>query len=681
MRFPTLAALALLTLTTLAWDMFVNITPGHRSLSPTFYTRSSVKASTTFTTSTVTMEMSVSLSTDIDMQAQCTATGSASSCMAQYPEMPQPTDTDTSTADMAKGIEHLLWFIAIGGALLLLCTGRVEAVGLLLLLIIARVNSEALPVEPTSLELSTTGFESATTLGSMTLAIDPPNTILALDQKLQCWQTMNGLSFPSPCPSVNLWTQGPSGPDPTATPGPVCYAPDGLVVPCAGIGHSAASSAFVLANLTSRMISMRACMVAVVFAGRVWARPMAALCLAIVVNAEGISHTTTMEYSTSSIDYAPTTTPLPNTTFVGKVLLCYSTANGLMYPEQCPTDLDLPPPNLEPGDCLQDGVVVHCGAGIRSAASITTMASLGSVLKGLWLPFVAYAVGVIDGKTMMWVWLGTVLNVHVLASPQQVVSGPAVTSTITVYEASRVGITATATALHAFTARDDPAICAATADSVFLVRDVQRLANATMATVLRAAETCSSLYGMPNCPLSTTGPIASSAGHSGPLPLDRPILGLALPLLINGRLLYAFWGLIAAAHVHAQIPGASGLTSAHDPGAPIVGGLTSVPLPQLAVNITTTPAVTVTQTMFVAGLNVQFTPTITEYIAVCTPYCAHMNKEGTCDKIQGCEGVVTSGSGSGKIVLAAYVCALAGLVSFVFAWGMTVGRMGLWMEL
>ncbi|KAK5732874.1 hypothetical protein LTR17_010147 [Elasticomyces elasticus] len=614
------------------------------------------------------------------MQAQCTATGAASSCMAQYPEMPQATDNDTSTADMAKGIEHLLWFIAIGGALLLLCTGRVEAVGLLLLLIIARVNSEALPVEPTSLEPSTTALESATTLGSMTLAIDPPNTILVLDQKLQCWQTMNGLSFPSPCPSVNLWTQASSRPDPTAAPGPVCYAPDGLVVPCTGIGHSAASSAIVLANLTSRTISMRACMVAVVFVGRVWARPMAALCLAIVVNAEGISRTTTMEYSTSSIDYAPTTTPPPNTTFVEKVLLCYSTANGLMYPGQCPADLDLPPPNLEPGDCLQNGVVVHCGAGIRSAASITTMASLEGVLKGLWLPLVAYAVGVIDGKTMMWVWLGTVLNVHVLASPQQVVSGPAATSTITVYEASRVGITATVTALHAFTARDDPAIYSATADSVFLARDVQWLANATMQTMVRAAETCSTLYGMQNCPLSTTLAIASSASYSQPLPLDRLLLGLALPLLINGRLLYAFWGLIAAAHVHAQIPGASGLTSAHAPGAQVVGGLTSIPLPQLAVNTTTTPAVTVTQTMFVTGSNVQFTPTITEYIAVCTPYCAHMNKVGTCDKIQGCEGVVTNG-GSGRIVLAVYVCALAGLASFVFAWGMTVGRMGLWMEL
>ncbi|KAK5680461.1 hypothetical protein LTS10_007389 [Elasticomyces elasticus] len=582
---------------------------------------------------------------------------------------------------MAKGIEHLLWFIAIGGALLLLCTGRVEAVGLLLLLIIARVNSEALPVESTSLEPSTTGFESATTLGSMTLAIDPPNTTLVLDQKLQCWQTMNGLSFPSPCPSVNRWTQASSRPDLTPAPVPVCYAPDGLVVPCAGTGHSAASSAIVLANLTSRMISMRACMVAVVFAGRVWARPMAALCLAIVVNAEGISRTTTMEYSTSSIDYAPTTTPPPNTTFVEKVLLCYSTANGLMYPEQCPADLDLPPPNLVPGDCLQNRVVVHCGAGIRSAASIATMASLGSVLEGLWLPLVAYAVGVIDGKTMMWVWLGTVLNVHVLASPQQVVSGPAVTSTTTVYEASRVGITATVTALHAFTARDDPAICSATADSSLLTRDTQWHANATMQTMVRAAETCPTLYGIPNCPLSTTGPIGSSAGNSRPLPLDRLILGLALPLLINGRLLYAFWGLIAAAHVHAQIPGASGLTSAHAPSAQIVGGLTSIPLPQLAVNTTTTPAVTVTQTMFVTGPNVQFTPTITEYIAVCTPYCAHMNKEGACDKIQGCEGVVTSGSGSSKIVLAAYVCVLAGLVSFIFAWGMTVGRMGLWMDL
>ncbi|KAK3653657.1 hypothetical protein LTR56_004512 [Elasticomyces elasticus] len=501
------------------------------------------------------------------MQAQCTGTGAASSCMAQYPEMPQASDADTSTADMAKVIEHLLWFIAIGGALLLLSTGRVEAVGLLLLLIIARVNSEELPSKSTSLNLLTTSVDSTTTAGFITVPTDMPT-----------------------------------------------------------------------------------------------------------------SHTTTTKYSTPPIDHAPTTTNPPNTTFVEKVLLCYSTANGLMYPDKCPADLDLPPPNLEPGDCLQNGVVVHCGAGIRSAASITTMASLGSVLNGLWLPLVAYGVGVIDGKTMMWMWLGTVLNVHVLASPQQVVSAPAVTSTITVYEASRVGITATVTALHAFTARDDLAGCSATADSVFLARDTQRLANATMATLRRAAETCSTLYGMQNCQLSTTGPIASSASNYRPLPLDRLILGLALPLLLNGRLLYAFWGLMAAAHVHAQIPGASGLTSAHAPGAQVVGGLTSVPLPQLAVNTTTTPAVTVTQTMFVAGPNVQFTPTITEYIAVCTPYCAHMNKVGTCEKIQGCEGVVTNG-GSGSIVLAAYVCALAGLVSFVFAWGMTVGRMGLWMDL
>ncbi|KAK4902684.1 hypothetical protein LTR27_000623 [Elasticomyces elasticus] len=537
------------------------MTPGHRSLDPTLYTKSFPVAPTTFMTSTVTM---VTLSTDANMQAQCTATGAASSCMAQYPEMPQATDNDTSTADIAKAIEHLLWFIAIGGALLLLCTGRVEAVGLLLLLIIARANSEDLPLKSTSLDLLTTPIERTTTAGFIMVPTNIPT-----------------------------------------------------------------------------------------------------------------SHTTTTMYSTPPIDHAPTTTSPPNTTFVKKVLLCYSTANGLMYPKQCPADLDLPPRNLEPGDCLQNGMVVHCGAGIRSAASITTMASPASVLKGLWLPLVAYGVGVIDGKTMMWVWLGTVLNVHVLASPQQVVSGPAVTSTITVYEASRVGITATVTALHAFTARDDPAICSATEDRVFLARDMHWLANATMQTMVRAAETCPTLYGMPNCPLSTTGSIASSASNSRPLPLDRLILGLALPLLINGRLLYAFWGLIAAAHVHAQIPGATGPTSAHAPGAQIVGGLTSIPLPQLAVNTTTTPAVTVTQTMFVAGPNVQFTPTITEYIAVCTPYCAHMNKVGTCDKIQGCEGVVTSGSGSGKIVLAAYVCALAGHVSFVFAWGMTVGRMEL----
>jgi hypothetical protein len=73
-------------------------------------------------------------------------------------------------------------------------------------------------------------------------------------------------------------------------------------------------------------------------------------------------------------------------------------------------------------------------------------------------------------------------------------------------------------------------------------------------------------------------------------------------------------------------------------------GPTSYPLPQMIVNTSTEASTTATKTVFIKGSGEHFTPTVTEYVALCTPYCAGTDSEGRCMEVQGCKNVVRSGA-------------------------------------
>ena len=102
----------------------------------------------------------------------------------------------------------------------------------------------------------------------------------------------------------------------------------------------------------------------------------------------------------------------------------------------------------------------------------------------------------------------------------------------------------------------------------------------------KEAAACSTVYGMLDCPLPySSPPPATSAEYR-----QTPHLSLAVGFAIGGvLLLYAIRVRRMPALLPAVLAGHLALANA---------GHTSVPLPQLAVNTTTFPSTTVTQTVF-----------------------------------------------------------------------------------
>ncbi|TKA60546.1 hypothetical protein B0A55_11534 [Friedmanniomyces simplex] len=618
-----------------AADMFVSITPGPGPLAPVYNATSSTLAPTTLAT-THSIQSPESLSSVVDGLAECTL-GLTNDCLPLYTTAPRSA-ADPSALAMAHGVENLLWIIAFGGALLLLSTGKVEAVLLLILLIVAKAKGQD-EASPTSNSFETPMAPTVNTSSSERTSVTTgtPHATMTLMEKLQCYQTVNGLAYPSPCMTVYVWTPVPSRPDPTDAPGPVCQA-NGLEIPCADVGHGAASSARRVADMVGWTASTQACMVAVLFVDRLWARPIVALCLAVAVNGEEVLATsiptTTALTATSSAGLPQTTTLAPNVTVPEDKVYCYVTSSGLAFPSPCPGDFNptVPSPALQPGQCMRNGLEYQCGATYEQSSAACTITTSDGVLGSLWLPLVAWRLGFLDKKMLALAWLIAAMEIRVLASPS-VSTAPPVTSTVTVYRATPppalASITATVTTLQALPAR-------------------------------RENDVCPTVYGMQSCPLPYI-PVdsAGSASFAWPLAFGTAITGLAMSRLVSTGTLYAFWPILAAA---AQAD------------AQVIAGLTSVPLPELAINTTTTPAVTVTQMVFVANANAHFTPTITEYIALCTPYCAHVNDKGQCDKVQGCKNAATSDSEEAFIArvtdygIAMGVALLAGVAAGRMRW-------------
>ncbi|KAK4541167.1 hypothetical protein LTR36_008241 [Oleoguttula mirabilis] len=74
--------------------------------------------------------------------------------------------------------------------------------------------------------------------------------------------------------------------------------------------------------------------------------------------------------------------------------------------------------------------------------------------------------------------------------------------------------------------------------------------------------------------------------------------------------------------------------------AAAAGTATSILLPELVVNVSTTALFTMTETVYVANAAFMPTTTLTQFIAPCTPYCASVDDKGQCLQAQGCKGVV-----------------------------------------
>lgn len=180
--------------------------------------------------------------------------------------------------------------------------------------------------------------------------------------------------------------------------------------------------------------------------------------------------------------------------------------------------------------------------------------------------------------------------------------------------------------------------------------------DATTTALATTTKTCAGFLGPQDCPASTTAAVISASYTSNPDGATILVPGSGAVLLhrFNSRTFYIPGALLFAQHVLAE------------PAKQV-----SIPLPELAVNTSTTASVTVTQLVFVQSPDVPFTPTVTEYIALCTPYCARFDKQGRCTKIEGCGTTATSGS----VETLASSPTLGICMVAMFAVGLLVGRL------
>jgi len=214
-----------------AADMFLTITPHPGPLAPVYNTTSSTSAPTTMNTIVTTAQSSEPLPSVTHIQPECTW-GLTNQCMPIY--ITTPHSADASTLAMAKSIENALWFIASGGSVLLLCTGKVEAVALLLILTVAEAQGQNVPSHTSVNTVTSTTMPTTSALPSTDLIIWDPATTVAPnatipEHKLYCGVITNGTFYASTCPAgLNTMIPSPTVPEDKLS----CYAPiNGLLYP------------------------------------------------------------------------------------------------------------------------------------------------------------------------------------------------------------------------------------------------------------------------------------------------------------------------------------------------------------------------------------------------------------------------------------------------------------------
>ncbi|KAK3112524.1 hypothetical protein LTR53_011131 [Teratosphaeriaceae sp. CCFEE 6253] len=708
MRLLAIAGMALLlsfTQTVSTWDMFQTISPGHGSLATVYNATTSTLSSTTLSMAISTSKLGPP-STVIDMQAECTLSGLGNDCIPLNTAAPTHS-ADASAMAIAKGVENALWFIAFGSSLLLLATGKVEAVALLLLLTVAKAKSEPIQTHATvGVDLATTAAVTGSMSYVTALTTDMPLPT-SIDQKAQCWQTISGLLYPSACVIHYFPTMAP------------------VVVPAPGSG-AVASAATRAVDTLVHTVSLQASYMAFLLTDQLRGRPLMALCFAISAAAEQVVATPVLSTTSGELprdQSLVTNTPaaLPNATIAEKGVVCYATYGGLASPTPCPVGWSppQPTPTPRPGETFEQ---------FGNAASVNRMGHGISVLP---LAILAYHLDLIDRKMLALLLLRTVMNVRVQASPQDIATlrkprhMVQITATVTalptavrdrgtvacstVYGMQNcplpytppVATNAAATmrpigvrnlnALWPFLlagnahATSIPSVVDASPRSATVTTAAVATAGrfegrgtcpgfygpkscpfslespsdtATVSVAAKVTETCAGFYGPQGCMLSQT-PASASPNHTSSARGDKVLVlfvSAALTRSVSPRMLYALWLLLAAYQARAQL-----------------SNEVSIPLPQFAVNTTATPSVTVTQLFFVQNADVHFTPTVTQYIALYTPYCSRLNTRGQCAEVKGCRDAITSGCDE---AIVNYMAGMSTWMSMAFALGLLFGVRG-----
>ncbi|KAK5132821.1 hypothetical protein LTR08_008622 [Meristemomyces frigidus] len=158
--------------------------------------------------------------------------------------------------------------------------------------------------------------------------------------------------------------------------------------------------------------------------------------------------------------------------------------------------------------------------------------------------------------------------------------------------------------------------------------------SAPMATQQKA-ETCHSHGLLSDCSLPVSNHVTAGSGAvAAARTSNTDLLFLALAATLTGHFLDSPAFLTLLTYFLGYLPvSAAGGTS------------TYIPLPELIVNASTTASSTITETVYVPDVAFMPTPTVTVYVAPCTPYCASVDGKGQCLQARGCKGVV---SGDGK---------------------------------
>jgi len=104
------------------------------------------------------------------------------------------------------------------------------------------------------------------------------------------------------------------------------------------------------------------------------------------------------------------------------------------------------------------------------------------------------------------------------------------------------------------------------------------------------------------------------------------------------------------------------------------GTSTSIPCPEIAVNTSTFAPITVTETYYVLDPSASWpTPTVTHFIAACTPYCAQVNEKSECVEAHTCKNVVGTTSGAASVDVSLWKAYAALAVAAMI--GKLVGRL------
>ena len=463
-------------------------------------------------------------------------------------------------------------------------------------------------------------------IGSSLPSTTPAPTTLVLEIKgTVCYITFEGRSYPAQCPA-NIPPPPPQG----TLPAGMCEA-NGLVYACPSESGSTYNAALRVAG-TDKQVAIWSLQVA---ASQLTFVPRRALhVLWVVMAVAGVQAKRITDKTPTTFTTANSTTTIPSITAASTTLVpeikgqqCYATANGLVVPTQCPGNLpSLPSGTLPAGTCEKNGLIYACGSQYYSSAS--KLANMGLTATVWYLPLAAHQVRLIARPALAAIW-GLMALVAIEAKVAR--------------ESSMVTIRGTHTE---YVTVDRPFI----KDTVQMPKPeggAEAVANGMSAatgsrdgqpTTLRIARMAKEAFAC----FTTDALMGCSPGHSPPsqassiptpnIPFFQQI-GTGTALIAGGILLvYAL-----------RARNARGLLPLLFVGQAVAAaGTTSIPLPQLAVNTTSFPSSTFTQTLFVSHTDPAITPTVTQYIALCTPYCASVNDNGQCVQVKGCTNIVSN---------------------------------------